>query len=233
MEHPFTWFSNLPFVRDHTVPENAVTAIVVTLLLIAFAFIMRSRLGDTERAVQPEDGVSARNIGEMLVEMISGIAEGVIGHHYERYVPLLAAFFVFILVSNLLGLIPGFSPPTSNVNTTFALGFISFLAYQYYGLREGGLKYLKHFLGPIIFLAPLMLLIELMSHAFRPLSLGIRLFANMFADHELISIFTNLTKVGVPVIFYFLGLLVCVVQAFVFTMLTAVYISLAVSHDDH
>ncbi len=231
MEHPFTWFSTLPFVRDHMVPENAATAILVTLLLLGFAFLMRSRLANTERAVQPEDGVSARNIGEMLVEMISGIAEGVIGHHYERYVPLLAAFFVFILVSNLLGLIPGFSPPTSNINTTFGLGLVSFLAYQYYGLREGGLKYLKHFLGPMLLLAPLMLLIELMSHAFRPLSLGIRLFANMFADHELISIFTGLTKVGVPVIFYFLGLLVCVVQAFVFTMLTAVYISLAVSHD--
>ena len=165
--------------------------------------------------------------------MISGIAEGVIGHHYERYVPLLATFFVFILLSNLLGLIPGFSPPTSNVNTTFALGIVSFLAYNYYGLREGGLKYLKHFMGPMLVLAPLMVLIELMSHSFRPLSLGIRLFANMFADHELITIFTGLTKVGVPVIFYFLGLLVCVVQAFVFTMLTAVYISLAVSHEEH
>lgn len=231
MEHPFTWLSALPFVRDHTVPENAVTAILVTLLLIAFAFVLRSRLTNVERAVQPEDGISSRNIGEMLVEMISGIAEGVIGHHSERYVPLLAAFFVFILVSNLLGLVPGFSPPTSNINTTFGLGLVSFLAYQYYGLRAGGAKYLKHFLGPMLVLAPLMLLIELMSHAFRPLSLGIRLFANMFADHELISIFTGLTKIGVPVIFYFLGLLVCVVQAFVFTMLTAVYISLAVSHD--
>lgn len=231
MEHPFTWLSALPFVRDHTVPENAVTTILVTLLLIAFAFVLRSRLTNVERAVQPEDGISSRNIGEMLVEMISGIAEGVIGHHSERYVPLLAAFFVFILVSNLLGLVPGFSPPTSNINTTFGLGLVSFLAYQYYGLRAGGAKYLKHFLGPMLVLAPLMLLIELMSHAFRPLSLGIRLFANMFADHELISIFTGLTKIGVPVIFYFLGLLVCVVQAFVFTMLTAVYISLAVSHD--
>jgi F-type H+-transporting ATPase subunit a len=233
MEHSFTWLSTLPFVHDHRVPENAMASILVTLVLMGFAFFLRPRLSNIDQAVQPEDGVSARNIGEQFVEMISGIAEGVIGHHYERYVPLLASFFAFILLSNLLGLLPGFSPPTSNVNTTFALGLVSFLAYNFYGLREGGLKYLKHFMGPMLVLAPLMVLIELMSHAFRPLSLGIRLFANMFADHELISIFTGLTKIGVPVLFYFLGLLVCVVQAFVFTMLTAVYITLAVSHDEH
>jgi F-type H+-transporting ATPase subunit a len=233
MEHSFTWLSTLPFVRDHRVPENAMASILVTLVLMGFAFFLRPRLSKIEEAVQPEDGVSARNIGEQFVEMISGIAEGVIGHHYERYVPLLASFFAFILLSNLLGLLPGFSPPTSNVNTTFALGLVSFLAYNFYGLREGGLKYLKHFMGPMLILAPLMVFIEIMSHAFRPLSLGIRLFANMFADHELISIFTGLTKIGVPVLFYCLGLLVCVVQAFVFTMLTAVYITLAVSHDEH
>lgn len=233
MAHPFTWLSILPFVRDHRIPEHFVAAILVTLALLVFGLVMRSKLSNVDAAVQPEDGVSVRNIGEQFVAMISGIAEGVIGHHYERYVPLLATFFVFILLSNLLGLIPGFSPPTSNVNTTFALGIVSFLAYNYYGLREGGLKYLKHFMGPLLFLAPLMVPIELMSHSFRPLSLGIRLFANMFADHELITIFTSLTKIGVPVLFYFLGLLVCVVQAFVFTMLTAVYISLAVSHEEH
>jgi F-type H+-transporting ATPase subunit a len=233
MEHSFTWLSTLPFVRDHRVPENAMASILVTLVLMGFAFFLRPRLSNIDQAVQPEDGVSARNIGEQFVEMISGIAEGVIGHHYERYVPLLASFFAFILLSNLLGLLPGFSPPTSNVNTTFALGLVSFLAYNFYGLREGGLKYLKHFMGPMLILAPLMVFIEIMSHAFRPLSLGIRLFANMFADHELISIFTGLTKIGVPVLFYCLGLLVCVVQAFVFTMLTAVYITLAVSHDEH
>jgi F-type H+-transporting ATPase subunit a len=233
MEHSFTWLSTLPFVHDGRLPENAAASILVTLLLIVFAFLLRPKLSDVDRAVQPEDGLTARNLGEQFVEMISGIAEGVIGHHSERYVPLLAAFFAFILISNLLGLLPGFTPPTSNVNTTFALGIVSFLAYNYYGLREGGVKYLRHFMGPLLVLAPLMVLIEIMSHCFRPLSLGIRLFANMFADHELISIFTGLTKIGVPVLFYFLGLLVCVVQAFVFTMLTAVYISLAVSHEEH
>lgn len=231
MEHPFSWLSALPFVHDRTVPENAVTATLVALLLILFAWRIRPRLANVDQAIQPDDGITARSVGEVFVEMISGIAEGVIGHHWERYVPILAAFFAFILVSNLLGLIPGFLPPTSDINTTLGLGLVSFVAYHTYGLKSGGAKYLKHFLGPMLVLAPLMVVIELLSHSFRPLSLGIRLFANMFADHELISIFTQLTKLGVPVIFYFLGLLVCVVQAFVFTMLSAVYITLAVSHD--
>ncbi|MCW5889372.1 MAG: F0F1 ATP synthase subunit A [bacterium] len=224
--HPFTFLSHLPL------PEHTSTAILVCLILIVFALRVRPKLTDTSKAIEPEDGITARNVAEAFVEGMSSIAEGVIGHHYKQYVPLLATFFAFILVSNLLGLIPGVSPPTSNSNVTFALGVTSFIAYNVYGLKASGAKYLKHFLGPVLFLAPLLLVIELMSHAFRPLSLGIRLFANMFADHELIRIFTELTFFGFPVIFYVLGTLVCVVQAVVFTMLTAVYISGAV-HEEH
>jgi F-type H+-transporting ATPase subunit a len=100
-----------------------------------------------------------------------------------------------------------------------------------YGAREHGVKYGKHFLGSVAFLMPLMLVVELFSHMFRPVSLGIRLFANMFADHQVVEIFTGLTKLGVPVVFYVLGAFVAVVQAFVFTMLSAIYIALAVSHE--
>jgi F-type H+-transporting ATPase subunit a len=146
-------------------------------------------------------------------------------------VPLLASFFIFILVSNLLGLVPGFEPPTSDFSVTVALGIVSFLAYHFSGTREHGPRYVKQFLGPVVFLMPLMLIVELFSHAFRPISLGIRLFANMMADHQVVKIFTDLTYFGVPVLFYFLGAFVCVVQAFVFTMLSAIYIALAVSHD--
>ena len=163
--------------------------------------------------------------------MVSGIAEGAIGHHSERYVPLLGTFFAFILVSNLLGLIPGFAPPTADFNVTFALGMIAFVAYNAYGIREHGFRYVRQFMGPVLVLAPLMIVIEGFGHIFRPVSLGIRLFANMFADHQLLEIFTGLTKLVVPVAFYMLGSLVCIVQAFVFTMLTATYIGLAVSHD--
>ena len=227
----FSWFGLLAGHETAAYIEHSVIATGVGLLLVLFALVVGGKLRNVEQALEPEDGVTARNIGEAFVEMIAGIAESVIGHHSEKYVPLLASFFAFIFVSNVLGLIPGVPPPTSNSNVTFGLGAVSFLAYNFYGLKEQGGAYLKHFLGPMIFLAPLFLVIELFSHAFRPLSLGIRLYANMYADHQVLGIFTDLTKIGVPVIFYGLGAFVCVVQSFVFTMLSAIYISLAVSHD--
>jgi F-type H+-transporting ATPase subunit a len=115
---------------------------------------------------------------------------------------------------------------------TFGLGLVSFAAYNAYGMKAQGVGgHLKHFLGPVIFIAPLMLIIEIFSHGFRPVSLGIRLFANMDADHKVLGLFTDLTHFVIPVLFYGLGTFVAIVQAFVFTMLTAIYISLAVAHD--
>ena len=224
-DEPFTWFGALGL------PEKIATAGLVAGLLVVFAARVRRKLGATEAALEPEDGVTVRNLAESLVEAISGLAEGVIGHGAERYVPLLASFFVFILACNLIGLVPGFTPPTSDFNITFGLGIVSFIAYQVAGAREHGLRYVKQFLGSVVLLYPLMLVVELFSHVFRPISLGIRLFANMVADHEVVEIFTGLTKIGIPVAFYGLGAFVAVVQAFVFTMLSAIYIALAVSHD--
>ncbi len=224
-QEPFTWVGALGL------PEKIATAGLVAGLLVVFAALVRRKLGATDAALEPEDGITARNLAEGLVEAISGLAEGVIGHGAQRYVPLLASFFVFILACNLIGLVPGFSPPTSDFNITFGLGLVSFVAYQVAGAREHGLRYVKQFLGSVVFLYPLMLVVELFSHVFRPVSLGIRLFANMVADHQVVEIFTGLTKIGIPVAFYALGAFVCVVQAFVFTMLSAIYIALAVSHD--
>jgi F-type H+-transporting ATPase subunit a len=226
MEHePFTWFGALHW------PEKIATSGLVAVLLVVFAAYLHRRLRSTEAALDPEDGVTMRNFAEVFVEAIGGIAEGVIGHGAARYVPLLATFFIFILVCNLIGLVPGFTPPTSDFNITFGLGMVTFAAYHYYGAREHGVKYVKQFLGSVVFLMPLMLVVEVFSHLFRPVSLGIRLFANMFADHQVVEIFTGLTKLGVPVVFYGLGAFVAVVQAFVFTMLSAIYIALAVSHE--
>ena len=224
-QEPFTWVGALGL------PEKIATAGLVAGLLVVFAALVRRKLGATDAALEPEDGITARNLAESLVEAISGLAEGVIGHGAQRYVPLLASFFVFILACNLIGLVPGFTPPTSDFNITFGLGIVSFIAYQVAGAREHGLRYVKQFLGSVVLLYPLMLVVELFSHVFRPISLGIRLFANMVADHEVVEIFTGLTKIGIPVAFYGLGAFVCVVQAFVFTMLSAIYIALAVSHD--
>lgn len=226
--HGFNWIGLLTGPEYQTIGS----ALVVALILVGFAAIVRGRLANVEAAIPPEDGFTARNVAEAFVDAISGLAESAIGHHSEKYVPLLASFFAFILIGNLIGLVPGFSAPTSDFNVTFALGVVSFIAYNAYGMRAHGAgKHLKHLLGPVVYIAPLMLIIELFSHGFRPVSLGIRLFANMHADHAVLTQFLELTKLIIPVAFYLLGAFVCLVQAFVFTMLSAIYISLAVSHD--
>jgi len=226
MEHEaFTWLGALGL------PEKITTAGLVGCLLVAFAARVHGKLAATEGTLDPDDGVTARNAAEAFVEAIAGLAENVLGHGAERYVPLLASFFIFILACNLIGLVPGFSPPTSDFNVTFGLGVVSFVAYQVYGAREHGLKYVKQFLGPVVYLWWLIPIVELFSHAFRPVSLGVRLYANLFADHLVVDIFTGLTKIGIPVAFYFLGAFVALVQAFVFTILSAIYIALAVSHE--
>ena len=145
--------------------------------------------------------------------------------------PLFGFFFLFIWIQNLLGLIPGFLPPSQDLNNTLALGVFSFLAYNFYGFREHGWAYLKQFVGPVLFLAPLFIFIEVLSHIFRSVSLGFRLFGNMMGDHIVIGIFLDMVPFLIPVIFYFLGLFVCTLQAFVFTILSMVYVSLAISHD--
>jgi F-type H+-transporting ATPase subunit a len=230
MEHGFTWFGSL--IGLHGGWEHIGTGFLVSALLLLFASKVRASFADADQAIMPDDGASPRSISEVFVEFIMGIARSAIPDHPDRYVPLLATFFAYILVANVLGLVPGFSPPTSSFNITFALGCVSFGAYHAYGVKAQGLgAYLKHFLGPVLFIAPLMLVIEMFSHAFRPISLGVRLYANMFADHTVIEIFTGLTKALIPVAFYALGFFVCLVQSFVFTMLSAIYITGAVTHE--
>jgi F-type H+-transporting ATPase subunit a len=196
-----------------------------------FALRTRAQLAAVSDATVPDAGLSARNAAEVVTELIHNLAESIIGHGSERFVPFFGSLFIFILASNLIGLLPGFTPPTDNFNVTLALGVISFAVYNYYGVREHGAAYLKQFMGPLLLLAPLMIIVELFSHMFRPASLAIRLYGNMFADHLLLGIFTDLTKVGVPVVFYLLGTFVSLVQALVFTLLSMVYVGLAVSHD--
>ena len=228
MDHePFTWLAGLGSAA------NVGTSAIIFGVILAFAAYVRPRLASAEAAGTPESRVTARSLAETFTEAMSSLAESVIGEHSERYVPLLGSFFIFILIANLVGLIPGFTPPTADFNITFGLGVVSFVAYNVYGAREHGAKYVKHFMGPIALLAPLMLVVEVFSNLFRPVSLGIRLFANMFADHQVVEIFTSLTKLGIPVVFYVLGAFVAVVQAFVFTILSAIYIALAVSNAEH
>jgi F-type H+-transporting ATPase subunit a len=190
-------------------------------------FLAYKKLRAAEDSAIPDDSLTLRNIAEMLVEGIHGMAESVFGHNARRFVPFYGTFFIFILFSNLIGLLPGFSPPTSNFNVTLALGAISFIAYNFFAFREQGLAYFKHFVGPLVWLAPLMIPLELIDNIVRPFSLSLRLLGNMTGDHVVLEIFTDLTRLIIPVIFYVLGAFVSVVQAFVFTLLSMVYVSLA------
>jgi F-type H+-transporting ATPase subunit a len=230
--HPFAWVEVIPGLS--ALPGHAATSLLVVAVLVLFAYLANRQSAAASDAAVPDDSLTLRNIAELLVEGVSGMAEGVLGHNGRHYVPLYGSFFLFILCANLVGLLPGFSPPTSNFNVTFALGVLSFIAFNYYGFHEQGVGYLQHFVGPIWWLGVLMVPLELIDNFVRPFSLALRLFGNMTGDHVVLEIFTDLTKVIIPVVFYMLGAFVSLVQAFVFTLLSMVYVSLAVAgHGDH
>src|SRR6185437_5782598 len=180
----------------------------------------------------PDSTWTFRNFLEITAERMYGLTESVIGHHDAPiYFPLIGTLFLFIFISNLLGLVPGIAPATENLNTTFALGVFVFLYYNYVGFKAHGLGYFKHFLGPVWWLAWLILPIELVSHLVRPVSLAFRLRGNIMGDHIVLGVFNGLVPYVVPVAFYGLGVFVAFIQAFVFVLLTMVYISLSSSHD--
>jgi F-type H+-transporting ATPase subunit a len=230
--HPLTWISLIPGIRE--LPAHTVHATLVMVLLVGFAFLAKRQLAAARargEELVPDATLNARNLAELLVGGIQSLTEGVLGPPGRRYVPLFGSFFIFILIGNLIGLVPGFSPPTSDFNITLGLGLASFLAYNAIGIQTHGLvQYFKHFVGPILWLAPLMVPLELIDNLVRPMSLALRLFGNMTGDHLVLEIFTDLTKLVVPVVFYMLGAFVSLIQAFVFTLLTIIYVSLAIGH---
>lgn len=229
MEPHFTWVSS---IVGHGL-DATVTATLVAAAIVAWAFVALRQQQAVTDPVVPEATLTARNLAEIFVEWFVGFAKSVIGQKAVPFVPMYGTFFVFILIANLSGLIPGVSPPTGSFSITFALAVASFCLYNYYGVRELGPSYFKHFLGPIWWLIPLMLPLELIDNLVRPVSLSLRLLGNMTGDHMVLGIFTDLTKLGVPVVFLALGTFVSMVQAFVFTMLSMVYLSLALAdHSD-
>jgi F-type H+-transporting ATPase subunit a len=229
----FTWLS---FLGLEQYPSHVVMALFTAVTLILTTWIARAQLNAVMRTqdggLVPESKLTFRNFFEIIAEQLYKLTESVIGHHdAPTYFPVIGTMFVFIFTSNLLGLIPGIVPSTENINTTLALGVFVFIYYNYAGLRANGLSYLKHFLGPILWLAPLMLVIEIASHIFRPLSLALRLRGNIMGDHVVLHVFSGLVPLLLPVIFYGLGVFVAFIQAFVFCLMTMVYISLSTAHD--
>lgn len=216
-------------------PENAipwytimfVLACIISLLLI---WIFKGRLSEDE----PGHGQQTLEVGVLAVR---SMLEDIVGPHGLQYFPVVMTFAVLILVSNLMGLFPLFMSPTSATSVTFALGISSFLYYNYIGIRENGVfRHLKHFAGPIWWIAPLIFPIEIISNLIRPFSLGIRLFGNLFADEKVMDSIAHLvppyTYWGVPILLMPLSLFVALIQTFVFVLLSQLYLS-EVSHAPH
>jgi F-type H+-transporting ATPase subunit a len=233
-EHGFNLLSHLPFFKD--LPNHVGMTLLVSGILIVATLVARGQLvrvmRGTDGGLVPDARLSYRNFFEIIAESLYKLTESVIGHHDTPiYYPIIGVLFTFIFASNLVGLIPAFQPSTDNLNTTLALGLFVFLYYNYAGFKAHGAGYLKHFLGPVLWLAPLMMVIELASHLFRPLSLALRLRGNILGDHIVLGVFSGLVPYLLPVIFYGLGVFVAFMQAFVFCLMTMVYISLSTSHD--
>jgi F-type H+-transporting ATPase subunit a len=211
-------------------PESAINdafalELLVAGVLIAFFVVVRLTLS-------VEKPNPAQQLAEMIHGFVGGQAEQVIGHGYQRFQAWVTCIGLFVLLNNLLGLIPGVTAPTSTVPVPLGLAAPTFLYYNFYGVREQGvIGYLKHFAGPVWWLAPLLFIIEVISHLARVLSLTVRLYANMFAGDLLTLVFFSLIPVGIPVIFLGLHFAISFIQAFVFMLLTMIYLSLAVAHE--
>lgn len=223
------------------IPEHILTFTFVGILLILISLVYRSKLSKVSNIVIPDKGITFRNIVEAYGRFIYNQCNAVIGEKdAPKYFQFVAIIFILIFFSNVIGIIPGFLPPTEIINTTLALGVFSFVYYNIVGCKEMGfVEYIKHFAGPLWYIAFLIFPIEILSNLIRPLSLGLRLQGNMMGDHKVLETFSNLEVLGVnltlfvPMPFYLFGLLICLIQAYVFTMLSMVYISLATAHHDH
>lgn len=229
------------FQATHFEITHVLAGVVVVLLLALGAGAYRlsvARLGP--QAILPASRLGIRAAFEGLADTVLGLLEGVMGaKDARRFLPFLGSFFLFILCSNLISLVPGFRAPTDTLKTNIGLAVMVFLATHILGFREHGIRYLEQFTGhlplksPLVILVPLIFPIELISHLIRPVTLSIRLMANMFADHAVTSAFFLLVPFLVPVLPMALGVFVSVVQALVFTLMSATYISLAVAHEEH
>jgi F-type H+-transporting ATPase subunit a len=209
------------------VPDHVIMALLV-LAVSAIVFPLASR------KFSKDNPGGFQHALELIVDGLRGLLREIVGPHSERFLYIVGAFAVFIFISNIFGLFFFLQPPTANPNTTFALALTAFLYYNYQGIRaQGAGHYLAHFAGPIWWLAPLMFPIELIGHFARILSLGMRLFGNIFGEHTATGIFMGLMPFVVPWPMMGLGIFGAFLQTFVFIMLTMVYIGGAVAAEEH
>jgi len=232
----FTWSHFLlgwlekPLVRIGVDPVPMLDLIIIALLIIVFAYFAGKPFRKTEM-LEPSGHSNLSNFAEIIVSLIFNFLNGTIRHGIgaRPILPILGTYGLFILILNLFGLVPGFNPPTDQFNVTIAFAVVIFFITHFLGIRQHGTSYIKQFLGPMPLLAPLMLPVEIVSHCVRPISLSIRLFGNMTGDHKVVMIFSSILAIGLPIPFMGLGILVSVLQAFVFVLLSAIYFELAMS----
>jgi F-type H+-transporting ATPase subunit a len=234
-----------PLEHSLHIPWVIQAALLATLLLVAAGLVLRRQLAAAGGGVLPDEGVTLRNVVEVIVDALASLARDIMGEEWRTYFPVVGTIFVFILVSNLMGLVPGVGGATTDVNTTTAWAIISFGVYNYVGIRKHGFWYINQFLGPSlgemtifgrhIHVRPLFWFffpLEIVLHLARILTLSVRLLANMFADHTVVAVWITLVPIAIPALFMALGLLVAILQAFVFSLLTMIYIGLALE-DPH
>jgi F-type H+-transporting ATPase subunit a len=228
LARPATWLMDLvghpPLNPAHPINGVFTMEIVAFLILLIFFTIVRINLN-------MENPGTAQQLAEMVEDLVTNQTEPIIGHRHGIYLPFLSALGLFVLVNNLLGLIPDVETPTSSPVVPLGLAIVTFLYYHVQGLRWNKAAYGKQFLGPLWWMMPLMLLIEIISHLARVLSLTIRLFANMFASDLLILISFSMVPLLLPMVFIGFHLFVSLVQAYVFMMLAAIYIGQAIAHE--
>jgi F-type H+-transporting ATPase subunit a len=219
-------FEANPYSPENAVPWYTVMFILACIFSLIIVRILKGRLSEDE----PSNGQQVLEAG---VLGIRNLLLDNVGPHGVKYFPVVATFGVLILVSNLMGLVPGLLPPTAATSVTFALGITSFVYYNYIGIKENGLfGHLRHFAGPVIWLSFLMFPIELVSNLVRPLSLGIRLFGNMFGDEQILGTISSLVAWVLPVVIMPLSVFVAFMQTFIFVLLSTIYIG-EVSHAAH
>lgn len=233
MEHAgFSIVDTIPLL-NRLPPHVAYTMIVIVFLMVVAILGTRGLRKEPKKYFIPEAKLTFRTAGEIIADLLLKIVKDNMGTRGPEFMMIIGALALFIFTSNVLGMIPGFESPTVTLNTTAACALTVFCLTHYYGFREHGIKYLKQFIGPVIWLAWLMIPVELIGHFVRPVSLSIRLFGNIFGDHTVVAIFFGLVPFLLPLPMMVLGLLVAIIQTFVFILLSMTYFSLAIEGHEH
>lgn len=225
---------------QHLIPDQNVEKVVlgcgVAVVMVLLGLLVKARLSSADKVkscVVPSKGLSVFGVMDFFFESWVKFQDGIIGKEGRKHAPFTATIFLFILLSNLLGLVPGFAAITTTVWVNVGMALVVFAYFNIIGVSEQGLGgYLKHFAGPVWWLAPFIFLLEIMSTCLRVLTLNLRLYWNISADHIVLGVFTEIAPFGIPIAFYALGTFVAFMQAFVFSLLTMVYIKFASHHEE-